>query len=129
MIAVAIVVTRDVDAFAASARHLLESRLECNLLATVLMAVREGQAAAGEVVFAYDDDGRGSDSAPGLAALRVPPRPLLISDFPAEMALPFVERWVAADRRTPGVIGPSDVTHAVAAAWQKVTGEQAIARM
>lgn len=65
----------------------------------------------------------GSDGAVVAAALRTPPRNLVLSLFHDEV--PAVAELVAADAdQPPGVVGPPDESRAVAAAWSRRSGRQ-----
>ena len=68
------VLTRDPEEFAERAGVLFASRIEFNVLATVLANVADGHHAAVSPLFAYADAAVGTTVA---AALRVPPWPLL----------------------------------------------------
>jgi hypothetical protein len=66
-----ILVTRDAAAFADRAWDFLQPRIECNILATVLTAVRAGTLVGREELFACVLDGSGrvrGGSAPHAAA-------------------------------------------------------------
>lgn len=112
------VLTRDAAEFAARTERLLAERLECNVLATVLMNVRDGLHAEASSVFAY---GVAEDAKVGFAALRTPPWPLLTSPLEAG-AERFVELWLQADPGVAGVSGVPQTARAIAAAWARHTG-------
>jgi GNAT superfamily N-acetyltransferase len=112
------VLTRDADEFAARTERLLSERIECNVLATVLMTVRDGVRAGSSVVLAY---GVGDDAEVQFAALRTPPHPLLASPL-EESASEFVELWLDADPELDGVTSVPDTARAIAAAWAERTG-------
>jgi predicted GNAT family acetyltransferase len=121
-----LVLTRDADEFARAAESLLESRAENNVLATVLMNVREGYLPATEPLFALGLD---EHERTRFAALRTPPWPLLASELPAGDASKLVARWLEADPELPGVNAPSATARAVADAWSEQTGGVTRSRM
>jgi RimJ/RimL family protein N-acetyltransferase len=93
-----IVVTRDVDQFAAHAEGFVAQRLERNVLATLLMRFKEDPVARERAIFAYALDEHGVTAG---AALRMPPWPLLAAGFPDRaLADPLAALWLAED---PGV--------------------------
>jgi GNAT superfamily N-acetyltransferase len=111
--------TRDAQEFAERTQRLLASRLECNVLATVLMSVLSGAHADPPPTFAYgvaDDD-------VVFAAMRTPPFPLLSSPLDDDAdAEPLIELWLGADPELPGVSGVPETARAIAAAWARRTG-------
>jgi predicted GNAT family acetyltransferase len=115
------VVIRDAEEFALAAESLLSVRTENNVLATVLMNVREGYVPAEQALFALglDESGRVS-----FAALRTRPWPLLASELPAGDAPALVDRWLEADPELSGVNGPAATSRAIADAWRVATGGQ-----
>lgn len=115
---VEVVLTRDPEEFAAESAALFAHRLDCNIVATVLDAVRAGHHASSPL-FAY---ARGEDGAPCLAALRTPPWPLLAGDFDPSLADALLARWRAVDPDVPAVSAPGRVARALAQAWQTQTG-------
>jgi predicted GNAT family acetyltransferase len=119
---VRIVVTRDVEEFGSRAGGLLESRLECNVLATVFMNVRSGGYAAEHPTFAYGVDARGESTA---AAMRVPPWPMLATGFADPLgARTLVERWLPEDPEVNAVTAEPPVARAVAGALATLTGRR-----
>ena len=86
------VLTRDPAEFAARTERLLSARLECNVLATVLMNVLDGLHADPGPLFAY---GLADDGEVRFAAMRTPPHPLLASPLEADPAR-LVELWLQA---------------------------------
>jgi GNAT superfamily N-acetyltransferase len=111
------VLTRDPAEFAARTERLLSERIECNVLATVLMNVLDG-GRTGSAVLGY---GVGHDDEVRFAALRTPPHPLLASPL-EESAEPFVELWLQADPDVDGVTSVLETARAIAAAWAQQTG-------
>jgi GNAT superfamily N-acetyltransferase len=110
--------TLDPTEFAARTERLLSERLECNVLATVLMAVLDGTRADSSPVFAYGlDDG---DEA-RFASLRTPPFPWLASPLNAG-AEELVPIWLKADPEVDRVVAVSQTARAIAAAWAEHTG-------
>jgi len=110
------VLTRDPAEFAARTERLLSERIECNVLATVLMNVLDGGRPGS--VLGY---GVGNDDEVRFAALRTPPHPLLASPL-EESAEPFVELWLQADPDVDGVTSVPGTARAIAAAWAQQTG-------
>lgn len=112
------VLTRDPAEFAARTERLLAARLECNVLATVLMNVLDGVHADSGALFAY---GLGDGDEVRFAALRTPPHPLLASPLDADPA-DLVELWLQADPEVAGVTSVPLTARAIAAAWAERTG-------
>jgi predicted GNAT family acetyltransferase len=117
-----IVVTRDVDEFAARAETFLAQRLERNVLATLLMHIRRGHVAGQPPTFAYGLDRRGSIAA---AALRVPPWPLLVTALvdPGDAQV-LAERWLAEDPSVDAVSAEAATARAVSGAIAAITGRR-----
>lgn len=111
--------TRDPREFAARAQTFLSERIECNVLATVLMNVLDGGHTAARPLFAC---GVGESGEVSYAALRTPPRFMLTSALGAPEADRLVEAWLQQDPDLPGVGGPPDSARAIAAAWARGTG-------
>ena len=115
------VFTSDAQDFADRTQPLLAARIECNVLATVLMSVLRGAHPDPPPVFAYGlaDEGE----VPVFAAMRTPPFPILTSplDDPAH-ANPLIERWLEADPALPSVTGVPGTARAIADAWARRTG-------
>jgi RimJ/RimL family protein N-acetyltransferase len=118
MSAVRFVLTKDAQDFAVRTERLLSSRLECNVLATVLLNVLDGLHADPPPLFGY---GLAGDGEVTFAAMRTPPWPLLTTPLEAG-AEELVEAWLGADPEVPGVSGAPDTARAIAAAWQRRTG-------
>ena len=114
------VLTRDVDEFAARTERLLSERIECNVLATVLMRVRDGDHHNSAPLFAY---GIGPDGRVAFAAIRTPPWPLLTSPLDGD-AGQFVELWLKDDPEVARVSGVPATARAIAYAWARRTGGQ-----
>jgi predicted GNAT family acetyltransferase len=112
---------RDAQEFAARTERLLSARLECNVLATVLMRVLAGPHADPPPVFAIGVTEPGDEVA--FAAMRTPPFPLLTSplDDLAD-AEPLMELWRQADPECSSVTGVTGTARAIAAAWVRRTG-------
>jgi hypothetical protein len=113
--------TSDLDEFASTAGPFLEPRLDCNVMATVLVNVREGLHADTTPVFAY---GTRPDGSVGLAAVRTPPWPMLVAGLEPADAPELVAQWLEIDPELSGVNGPPGTSRAVAAAWQTQTGRR-----
>lgn len=114
-----ILITRDPEQFAARVGNFLEVRLECNILATVLTAVRAGPPLRGGELFACVLDGSGRVRG---AALRTPPRPMLCSPLDPDAADGLIEAWVAEDPGLDAVNSVAPTARALAAAWALRTG-------
>ena len=112
------VLTRDPAEFAARTERLFSERIECNVLATVLMTVLDGVRTGSSVVLGY---GVEEDDEVRFAALRTPPHPLLASPLEGS-ASEFVEVWLQADPELDGVTSVPDTARAIAAAWAERTG-------
>jgi len=112
------VLTRDAEDFAARTERLLSERIECNVLATVLMRVLDGGHSDHAPFFAY---GLASGGEVTFAALRTPPWPLLTSPLP-DGANEFVEQWMRDDPGISRVSGVPDTVRAIGAAWSRLTG-------
>jgi predicted GNAT family acetyltransferase len=124
--AMTIVLTRDPSELAARAGGFLASRIECNLLATVLMNVVNRASADRTALFAYGLDGHRDVVS---VALRVPPWPLLTSELDSSEAAQLVERWLREDPELSGVNSLKATAQAVARAWAQLTGGTTSCRM
>jgi GNAT superfamily N-acetyltransferase len=114
------VLTRDPEEFAARTEWLLQDRLECNVLATVLMTVLNAAHRDAAPVFAI---GLTEQDEVSFAAMRTPPWPLLTSPLETEDdAGPFVHAWLRVDPDVPGVSGVPETAQAIASAWSRATG-------
>jgi predicted GNAT family acetyltransferase len=111
--------TRDAEDFAAHAEPLLSGRIECNVMATVLINVRRGIHAPDVALFAYAMDDAG---APRGAAMRVAPWPLLTSPLDRRDAAELTRLWLPEDPELPGVVGVPRSARSVAEAWAAATG-------
>lgn len=112
------VLTRDPAEFAARTERLLSERIECNVLATVLMGVLDGTRGDSSPVFVY---GLGDRGEARFAALRTPPFPWLASPLNAG-ADKLVRMWLGADPEVDRVVAVSPTARALAAAWAEQTG-------
>lgn len=118
-------VTRDVADFVERARDFLTHRpVEHNVMATVLAAL-EPSGSPEPPLFAWVE---GGGELVG-AALRTPPRRLLVSCIAAEAADALVPAVLAVDRALPGVNGPEPAASHVAEAWRRCTGGTVTPRM
>jgi RimJ/RimL family protein N-acetyltransferase len=124
------VVTRDAEEFAARTERLLSERIECNLLATVLMRALEGDYPDPPPLFAY---GLAADGQVSFAAMRTPPWPLLASPLEGDagemgnfsaVAASFVDQWLEDDPDVERVTAVPATARAIAAAWAERTGGQ-----
>ncbi len=115
-----LVLTSDPEEFQTRTRRLLESRLECNVMATVLMGVLAGHYAdAGGVHLGYWLDPAGAVTA---AALRTPPFGLITSQLVATDVPTFLAGWLEHDPQLPGINSIPATAQAIAAAYQAHTG-------
>lgn len=121
-----LLLTRDPEQFAGRAEGFLAERVERNVLATVFLHARRGRFDGETPLFAC---GLGEDGGVRAAALRIPPWPLLASDFEATAADELIELWIAEDPQLPGVGGQPVTARALAAAWSRQTGRQTKRRM
>jgi predicted GNAT family acetyltransferase len=112
------VLTRDPTEFAARTERLLSERIECNVLATVLMRVLDGSREDSSSVFVYGLNDRDET---WFAALRTPPFPWLASPLQAGAA-DLVKMWLEADPEVDRVVAVSETARAIAAAWAEQTG-------
>jgi RimJ/RimL family protein N-acetyltransferase len=119
------VLTRDAEEFVARTERLLSARLECNVLATVLLRVLDGAHRDPPPLFAY---GLTPADEVGFAALRTPPWPLLTSPLDGD-ATELVGLWLEADPGLPGVTAVPEAARAIAAAWAERTGGTTRIRM
>lgn len=110
--------TRDAEEFAARTSDLFESRIECNLIATVCAGVLAGRYLRSAPLFAYGTE----NGETRFAALRTPPWDMLVTDLSAPIEHELVARWLAEDPAISGVEGPAGAARAVASAWARETG-------
>jgi RimJ/RimL family protein N-acetyltransferase len=119
MTGVRFALTRDPEEFAVRTERLLAARLECNVLATVLLSVLDGAHREHPPVFAI---GVAEDDEVAFAAMRTPPWPLLTSPLESGGAEPLMELWLEVDPDLASVSGVPDTARAIAAAWARRTG-------
>lgn len=112
-----VMVTESAEVMADRAGALLRSRIEHNVLATVLEAA--GRTAGAAALYAYIEDAHGRVVA---AALRTPPHPLLASVMSEEAAEALMSAWIPVDPECSGVVAVPEVARSVAAAWERRTG-------
>jgi hypothetical protein len=123
---VTILLLRDPAAFAQRAWDFLEARIECNILATVLTAVRAGTLPGRGELFGCVLDGSGRVQG---AALRTPPRPMLASPLDRNAADELIGSWLAEDPGLDAVNAVALTAQALAAAWAQRTGGRPETRM
>jgi len=136
---VEVVLTSDVEEFAARAGAYLSARLERNVLATVTDAVLAHarvtthdatEADATNVgtspygpwppIFALGVDPVSGEVV--AAALRTPPYPMLATGFvDSDAAEALMTRWLARDPDVPGVSGDPQTARGIAQAWGRLT--------
>ena len=119
------VLTRDPAEFAARTARLFSERIECNVLATVLMNVLDGGHTDSAPVLVY---GEVEGDEVRFAALRTPPWPILASPLEGS-ATEFVDLWLRADPEVDGVTSVPGTARAIAAAWARRTGGTARRRL
>ncbi len=112
------VLTRDAAEFASRSERLFSERIECNVIATVLMNVLDGAHSDSSALFGY---GLTEGGEVRFAALRTPPWPLLASPL-EEGAGDLVELWLEEDPEVQGVTSVPATARAIAAAWEQHTG-------
>jgi predicted GNAT family acetyltransferase len=100
----------------------LASRVERNVLATVLAGARQGRFAAGAQLFGWSTDGAGAVCA---VALRTTPHPLLCSELAPSLAPQLLAHWLQQDPQPSGVSATLETARALAAAWNAGTGGRA----
>ncbi|HET9104556.1 MAG TPA: GNAT family N-acetyltransferase [Solirubrobacteraceae bacterium] len=112
-------VTRDATAFRDVVWPLLESRVQNNLLATVLIGVLAGDYDRVDRYFAYrlDQGGRAVT-----AAIRTAPFPLLCSTLGEAEAGPLLDAWMAVDPELPGANALAGTATTIAGQWSRRTG-------
>src|SRR5689334_13870863 len=120
------VLTRDLEQFAIRTEPLLTPRLECSVMATVLIGLRRSAFPSANPLFAYSLDGKG---APVGAALRVPPHPLLTSPMSDDQAADLMRVWLSEDPQVGGVVGVPACARAIAREWERLTGGRAQVKM
>ena len=112
-------VTRDPEEFAARTERLLQASVECNVLATVLLTVRQRAHRDPPPMFAVGISDRDEVS---FAAMRTPPFPLLTSPLEPGHAEALIDRWLQHDPDVPAVSAPLATARAISAAWARRTG-------
>ena len=112
------VLTRDAEEFRVRTERLLSARLECNVLATVLLGVLDRVHA--DPLFVYGVSGSGREVQ--FAALRTPPWPLLTSPLEGGSAEELIDQWLREDPDVSGVSGVPYTTRAIGDAWARRTG-------
>ena len=113
------VLTTDADEFQACAADFIESSMQHNVLATILLSVLDGRYRRRPPVFGYQLDSSGAVTA---AALRTPPLALLTSEVEPSEVAPMLDAWLAADPDLSGVTGPPATVRALAAGWRDRRG-------
>jgi GNAT superfamily N-acetyltransferase len=122
---VSLVLTRDAEQFAAATRPLLAKRIECNVIATVLINILDGVHRDPPPLFAYGLE----QTCVRFAAMRTPPWYLLCSPLDGRPADDLVQRWLQEDPVLPGVTAPPATARAIASAWSRSTGGATRCRM
>lgn len=119
-----VILTESAIEMSERAGALLRSRVEHNVLATVLEA-QLAPAGSRPGTYAYVS----ADDEVIAGALRVPPHPLLVTVMSDEVAEALMEAWLPVDVDCPGVVGVPEVVRAIVAAWQRRTGGSATPTM
>lgn len=114
------VLTRDAHEFRDRTARLLAARVECNILATILMGLLDRPREDPRPLFAYGVAEPGGEVA--FAALRTPPWPLLTSPLEHGSADELVELWLRADPDVARVSGVPSTARAIGDAWARQTG-------
>ena len=117
--------TRDPHEFAARTGDFFESRIECNLIATVCAGVLAGRYPQSTPLFAYGTE----NDETRFAALRTPPWDMLVTALAAPIEDELVARWLREDPEVAGVEGPVQAARAIASAWAQETGGTTICRL
>lgn len=116
-------VTRDPEEFERHVWPLLEARLDCNVLATVLLAVLDGHYDGVEKCFAYRRDRAGQTVT---AAMRTAPFPMLCTALGPGEAEALLDAWTPVDPAPPGINGLPETARAIAQVWRRRTGDRAV---
>jgi predicted GNAT family acetyltransferase len=119
--------TRDVEEFASRAEAFLACRIERNVVATVLINLRDGQRIGErDPLFAAGIDSHGELRA---VALRTPPWPMLVTELDESDADALLDAWLDADPSPPGVNGLAASSRAVAVRLAARTGRRTHLKM
>lgn len=113
------VLTDDAREFRDRAWHFIEQRMQCNVLATVLISVIDGRYDDVRSLFAYSLDGSGAVSA---VAIRTPPFGMMCSELSPAAAQELLDVWLPEDPGLPGANAGPTTVRALAAAWGARTG-------
>jgi predicted GNAT family acetyltransferase len=111
------IVTQSAEQLAERAGPLLHSRIEHNVLATVLEDAR--RHTSDQDLFGIVEDASGEVIG---AAMRVGGRRLLASTMEEASAAALIEAWLPADPDLPGVAAPAAVARAIAGTWERLSG-------
>jgi RimJ/RimL family protein N-acetyltransferase len=115
--------TTDVREFVDRAAAFLATRLESNVMATILEGLLEQPT---EARFAYGCEAGGSTM---FAAMQTAPFPVLVTAIGERDAEAFVRAWLSVDPDMPGVNAPPRAARAVAGAWECATGGSSHVRL
>jgi RimJ/RimL family protein N-acetyltransferase len=125
--AVRLLITRDVDEFAAQTAAYLAARPERNMPATLVANIRSGHYEPDTALFAYALDEHADVVA---IAMRTPPWPMMVFDTTdPDLAAELVAQWFALAPDTDAVGGEPAAVRAFCAAWERHTGGRAELRM
>jgi len=117
--AMSFVVTADARELRDRAWGFIEPRMECNVLATVLLRVLDGHYDDVRPLFGYALDGDGAVTA---VAIRTPPLPMMCSELGPPSADELLDVWLSQDRELPGASGAPATARALASGWRARTG-------
>jgi predicted GNAT family acetyltransferase len=113
------VLTDDASEFKRRAWAFLEQRMQCNVLATVLMSVLDGRYDDVRSLFGYSLDDTGAVSA---VAIRTPPFSMLTSELMPAAAEALLDAWLGEDPELPGANAAPATASALAEGWRARTG-------
>ena len=97
----------------------LDARIECNILATILLGLLDGNPPPAAPVLVRGVDASGDVAA---VALRTPPWPMICSQLDAGAVDALVTTWLGIDPALNGVNAPAATATALADAWTRATG-------
>jgi GNAT superfamily N-acetyltransferase len=113
------IIDGDPGRFADAVGPFLDARIECNILATILRGVLDGQFTKRAPVLAR---GIGAGTEIAAVALRTPPWPMVCSELDPVAAPPLMATWLPADPGLNGVNALATTARAISSAWARSTG-------
>ncbi len=120
--AMSFVLTDDANEFSHRAWGFLEQRMQCNVLATVLMSALDGRYDDVRSLFGYSLDGTGAVTA---VAIRTPPFAILTSELEPAAAEALLDAWLREDPELSGANAVPATARALAEGWRARTGGRA----